>query len=52
MFEMAADYVKFNKTEFELMGGYLSPVSDLYKKAGLASSQHRYDDIITILKRC
>jgi len=44
MFEMAADYVKFNKTEFELLGGYLSPVSDLYKKAGLASSQHRYDD--------
>jgi hypothetical protein len=25
MFEMAADYVKFNKTEFELLGGYLSP---------------------------
>jgi nicotinamide mononucleotide adenylyltransferase len=46
MFEMAADYVKFNKTEFELMGGYLSPVSDLYKKAGLASSQHRYDGIM------
>jgi len=46
MFEMAADYVKFNKTEFELLGGYLSPVSDLYKKAGLASSQHRYDGII------
>ncbi len=22
---MAADYVKFNKTEFELLGGYLSP---------------------------
>lgn len=42
MFEMAADYVKFNKPEFELMGGYLSPVSDLYKKAGLASSAHRY----------
>jgi hypothetical protein len=43
---MAADYVKFNRTEFELMGGYLSPVSDLYKKAGLASSQHRYDGIV------
>ena len=48
MFEMAADYVKFNKTEFELLGGYLSPVSDLYKKAGLASSQHRYDGLILI----
>jgi nicotinamide mononucleotide adenylyltransferase len=42
MFEMAADFAKFN-TEFEIMGGYLSPVSDAYKKAGLASSQHRYD---------
>ncbi|KZZ87334.1 nicotinamide mononucleotide adenylyl transferase [Ascosphaera apis ARSEF 7405] len=40
MFEMAADYVKFN-TKFELMGGYLSPVSDAYKKIGLASARHR-----------
>lgn len=40
MFEMAADFAKFN-TEFEIMGGYLSPVSDAYKKAGLASAQHR-----------
>ncbi|THC97487.1 hypothetical protein EYZ11_003021 [Aspergillus tanneri] len=40
MFEMAADYVKFS-TEFEIVGGYLSPVSDAYRKAGLASAQHR-----------
>jgi nicotinamide mononucleotide adenylyltransferase len=40
MFEMAADYAKFD-TEFEVVGGYLSPVSDAYKKAGLASSYHR-----------
>jgi nicotinamide mononucleotide adenylyltransferase len=40
MFEMAADYVKFN-TEFEIVGGYLSPVSDAYKKAGLVSATHR-----------
>ncbi|EEH38404.1 nicotinamide mononucleotide adenylyltransferase [Paracoccidioides lutzii Pb01] len=40
MFEMAADYVKFS-TDFELIGGYLSPVSDAYKKAGLASAVHR-----------
>lgn len=40
MFEMAADYVKFN-TNFEIVGGYLSPVADAYKKAGLASAQHR-----------
>ena len=41
MFEMAADYVKFS-TQFELIGGYLSPVSDAYQKAGLASTEHRY----------
>lgn len=40
MFVMAADYVKFS-TEFEIVGGYLSPVSDAYKKAGLASAEHR-----------
>ncbi|MCJ1336417.1 hypothetical protein MMC09_001693 [Bachmanniomyces sp. S44760] len=40
MFEMAADYIKFS-TDFELIGGYLSPVSDAYKKAGLASAEHR-----------
>lgn len=40
MFEMAADYVKFS-TKFELIGGYLSPVSDAYRKAGLASAEHR-----------
>jgi hypothetical protein len=40
MFEMAADYVKFS-TDFELIGGYLSPVSDAYRKAGLASADHR-----------
>ncbi|GES64316.1 nicotinamide mononucleotide adenylyl transferase [Aspergillus terreus] len=40
MFEMAADYVKFS-TNFEIIGGYLSPVSDAYRKAGLASAEHR-----------
>jgi nicotinamide mononucleotide adenylyltransferase len=40
MFEMAADYVKFSTT-FELVGAYLSPVSDAYKKAGLAAANHR-----------
>lgn len=37
---MAFDFAKFN-TEFEVMGGFFSPVSDSYKKAGLASSTHR-----------
>lgn len=40
MFAMASDYVKFS-TDFEIVGGYLSPVSDAYKKAGLASAEHR-----------
>ncbi|MCJ1253475.1 hypothetical protein MMC24_001287 [Lignoscripta atroalba] len=40
MFEMVADYVRFS-TNFEIVGGYLSPVSDDYKKAGLASAEHR-----------
>lgn len=40
MFTMAADYVKFS-TDFEIIGGYFSPVSDAYKKAGLASAEHR-----------
>ena len=34
MFEMAADFAKYN-TEFEVVGGYLSPVSDAYRKAGM-----------------
>ena len=40
MFEMASDFVRFN-TEFELLGGFFSPVSDLYQKAGLANSVDR-----------
>ena len=48
MFEMAADFARFN-TNFEIMGGYMSPVSDAYKKAGLASAQHRFDALISLL---
>ncbi|ETW74857.1 hypothetical protein HETIRDRAFT_241070, partial [Heterobasidion irregulare TC 32-1] len=40
MFEMAVDYVRQN-TDFEVVGGYLSPVSDQYKKPGLLSGEHR-----------
>ena len=40
MFEMAKDYVRQN-TDWEIVGGYLSPVSDQYKKAGLLSAHHR-----------
>jgi nicotinamide mononucleotide adenylyltransferase len=40
MFEEAADYCEF-ETEYEVVGGFFSPVGDAYKKAGLASAQHR-----------
>ncbi|KAI0785858.1 hypothetical protein C8Q75DRAFT_735341 [Abortiporus biennis] len=40
MFEMARDYVRHN-TDFEIVGGYLSPVSDQYKKPGLLAAAHR-----------
>ena len=40
MFVMVADYVK-HSTEFEMVGGYLSPVSDAYKKQGLAPAIDR-----------
>ncbi len=40
MFEMAKDYVRQN-TDFEIVGGYLSPVSDQYKKPGLLAATHR-----------
>lgn len=38
--EMAKDYILEN-TNFEIMGGYYSPVSDHYYKEGLAPSHHR-----------
>ncbi|RPA93983.1 Nucleotidylyl transferase [Choiromyces venosus 120613-1] len=41
MFEMAVDHVKQGMSEFEVVGGYMSPVSDRYNKAGLASAAHR-----------
>jgi len=40
MFEMAKDYIR-QHTDFEIMAGYLSPVSDMYKKQGLLSALHR-----------
>ncbi|KAK4190980.1 Nicotinamide/nicotinic acid mononucleotide adenylyltransferase 1 [Podospora australis] len=42
MFEMAGDYIRFN-TDFEVCAGYLSPVSDAYKKVGLAPGHHRVE---------
>ncbi|KAH8722770.1 nicotinamide mononucleotide adenylyltransferase 1 [Phaeosphaeriaceae sp. PMI808] len=40
MFEEAADYCEF-ETDYEVLGGFFSPVGDAYKKAGLASALHR-----------
>lgn len=40
MFEMALDFVN-DREQFEIMGGYFSPVSDDYKKADLAHHTHR-----------
>ncbi|TNY18333.1 hypothetical protein DMC30DRAFT_412404 [Rhodotorula diobovata] len=40
LFEMARDDAAFN-TQFQVIGGYLSPVNDRYRKLGLASAKHR-----------
>lgn len=40
MFEEAADYCEF-ETDYEVVGGFFSPVGDAYKKAGLAPAHHR-----------
>lgn len=40
MFEMALDAIS-EQTRFEVIGGFYSPVSDNYKKQGLAPAHHR-----------
>lgn len=40
MFEMALDSIS-EQTRFEVIGGYYSPVSDHYRKSGLAPFRHR-----------
>jgi nicotinamide mononucleotide adenylyltransferase len=40
MFEMAESYAT-KKTNFEVVGSYLSPVSDAYKKPSLVPAHHR-----------
>lgn len=42
MFAMAADYAR-TETNYEVIGAYLSPVSDAYKKKGLAPAHHRIE---------
>jgi len=41
LFEMSKDY--FEENGFEVLGGYLSPVSSGYGKAGLLTNQQRLD---------
>ncbi|KAI9733939.1 MAG: hypothetical protein M1834_002594 [Cirrosporium novae-zelandiae] len=40
MFEIARDFVRLN-ANYEIIGGYLSPVSDAYKKSSLVGAHHR-----------
>ncbi|KAK9364236.1 hypothetical protein V1504DRAFT_444009 [Lipomyces starkeyi] len=40
MFEMAIDTIR-ELNKYEVVGGYYSPVSDNYRKAGLAPANHR-----------
>ncbi|KAM0277841.1 hypothetical protein ACHAQH_005546 [Verticillium albo-atrum] len=42
MFAMAADYAR-TETNYEVIGAYLSPVSDAYKKKGLARAHDRVE---------
>ncbi|KAL6716862.1 Nicotinamide/nicotinic acid mononucleotide adenylyltransferase 1 [Lecanora helva] len=42
MFEIASDYARDN-TDFEVIGGYMSPVSSAYKKDGLVAADARVD---------
>src|SRR5579862_5094529 len=40
LFEMAADAVN-ESTNYEIVGGFFSPVSDSYRKPGLVAGRHR-----------
>ncbi|CAK7267494.1 Nicotinamide/nicotinic acid mononucleotide adenylyltransferase 1 [Sporothrix epigloea] len=41
MCEMASDWVRMVEDNYEVVGIYLSPVSDAYKKSNLAAAHHR-----------
>eukprot|EP00475_Leptophrys_vorax_P025101 TRINITY_DN3500_c0_g1_i3.p1 TRINITY_DN3500_c0_g1~~TRINITY_DN3500_c0_g1_i3.p1 ORF type:complete len:246 (-),score=73.56 TRINITY_DN3500_c0_g1_i3:290-1027(-) len=41
IFEDARNAIDFDHDEFQVIGGYVSPVHDGYKKDGLATSTHR-----------
>jgi len=41
LFEIARDWIRTNVKEWEVVGGYMSPVNDGYGKKGLGESHHR-----------
>lgn len=41
MCEVTSDFIKFNDEEWEVVGIYMSPVSDAYRKVGLVEARHR-----------
>lgn len=47
---MARDHARLH-SDFEIVGGYLSPVSDQYKKPGLAPGAHRFNMCSLACKR-
>lgn len=47
---MARDHAKLH-TDFQVVGAYLSPVSDEYKKPGLAPAPHRFNMCSLACKR-
>lgn len=40
MFEMAKDQIEASR-RYQLLGGFVSPVSDAYRKPGLVEAKHR-----------
>lgn len=50
MFEMAADSAKFDIKKFEVVGGYLSPVSDVSIPIGVPTFSHTNCNYLAIQK--
>lgn len=42
IFELARNYLQYDTKQFNIIGGYLSPVHDSYGKSSLIDSSHRY----------
>jgi nicotinamide mononucleotide adenylyltransferase len=46
--ETARNYLQYQTNQFEIVGGYMSPVHDLYGKASLIPAHHR----LAMVERC